>query len=53
MTHWFSFQGGKQTVECVNKGLTTIPEQMDPGTQVLDLTGNPLVIISREKFKVR
>ncbi|KAK3851182.1 hypothetical protein Pcinc_042152 [Petrolisthes cinctipes] len=44
--------GGKQTVECINKGLNTIPNGIDPGTQVLDITGNSLVIISHEKFKV-
>ncbi|CAL4102302.1 unnamed protein product [Meganyctiphanes norvegica] len=46
------WKGGKQTVECVNKALNTIPQGMDPGTQVLDVTGNSLVILSHEKFKV-
>ncbi|XP_042892024.1 leucine-rich repeat-containing protein 24-like [Penaeus japonicus] len=46
------WKGGKQTVECVNKGLNTIPPGIDPGTQVLDMTGNSLVILSHEKFKV-
>lgn len=45
-------QGGKQTVECVNKALNTIPPGIDPGTQVLDITGNDLIILSHEKFKV-
>lgn len=46
------WKGGKQTVECVNKGLNTIPPGIDHGTQVLDITGNSLVILSHEKFKV-
>lgn len=46
------WKGGKQTVECVNKGLQTIPPGIDQGTQVLDITGNSLIILSHEKFKV-
>ncbi|XP_066945445.1 leucine-rich repeat-containing protein 24-like [Macrobrachium rosenbergii] len=46
------WKGGKQTVECVNKGLTTIPAGIDHGTQVLDMKGNSLVILSHEKFKM-
>ncbi|KAK7067824.1 Leucine rich repeat C-terminal domain [Halocaridina rubra] len=46
------WKGGKQTVECVNKGLKTIPPGIDHGTQVLDMTGNSLVILSHEKFKM-
>ena len=28
------WKGGKQTVECVNRGLRTFPHNIDPGTQV-------------------
>ncbi|XP_065352746.1 uncharacterized protein kek2 [Cloeon dipterum] len=45
------WKGGKQTVECVNKGLIAIPEGMDPGTQVLDFAGNNLQILPRERFE--
>uniref|UniRef100_A0A1B6E5R0 Ig-like domain-containing protein n=1 Tax=Clastoptera arizonana TaxID=38151 RepID=A0A1B6E5R0_9HEMI len=44
------WKGGKQTVECVDKGLITIPDGMDHGTQVLDFTGNNLHELSRERF---
>lgn len=39
-------------MECINKGLKTIPQGIDHGTQVLDMTGNSLIILSHEKFKV-
>ncbi|KAF2366955.1 Immunoglobulin I-set [Trinorchestia longiramus] len=45
-------KGGKETVECVNKGLSSLPTGLNPETQVLDFTGNALVILSREKFKI-
>ncbi|XP_059471217.1 leucine-rich repeat transmembrane neuronal protein 1-like [Neocloeon triangulifer] len=45
------WKGGKQTVECVNKGLIAIPEGMDAGTQVLDFAGNNLQILPRERFE--
>lgn len=44
------WKGGKQTVECVNKSLTTIPAGMDAGTQVLDMSGNALDELSRGRF---
>ncbi|XP_066592900.1 leucine-rich repeat-containing protein 24 [Prorops nasuta] len=36
------WKGGKRTVECVNRDLTGIPEWIDPETQVLDASGNPI-----------
>lgn len=44
------WKGGKQTVECVNKSLSVIPAGMDAGTQVLDMSGNPLDELSRSWF---
>lgn len=41
---------GKQTVECIDRALITIPESINPETQVLDLSGNNLQILSRETF---
>lgn len=41
---------GKQTVECIDRGLITIPESINAETQVLDLSGNNLQILSRETF---
>lgn len=44
------WKGGKQTVECVERALITVPEMVDPATQVLDLSGNNLQILPRETF---
>lgn len=44
------WKGGKQTVECVNKSLPAIPAGMDAGTQVLDVSGNPLDALARGRF---
>lgn len=44
------WKGGKRTVECNERGLITIPESVDPETQVLDLSGNNLQILPRETF---
>ncbi|KAK9885563.1 hypothetical protein WA026_012316 [Henosepilachna vigintioctopunctata] len=41
---------GKQTIECIDKGLLIIPEGMDSGTQVLEFSGNNLQILLTEKF---
>ncbi|XP_075225342.1 leucine-rich repeat, immunoglobulin-like domain-containing kekkon 2 protein [Lycorma delicatula] len=45
------WKGGKQTVECMNKSLITIPDGMDQGTQVLDFSGNNLQHLPRERFQ--
>lgn len=44
------WKGGKQTVECTDRALITIPQSIDPETQVLDLSGNNLQILPRETF---
>lgn len=44
------WKGGKQTVECTNRALITIPESIDAETQVLDLSENNLQILPRETF---
>lgn len=36
------WKGNKQTVECVNVDLNAVPANLDAGTQVLDLSSNPL-----------
>lgn len=44
------WKGGKQTVECTNRGLITIPEKVHPETQVLDMSGNNLNNLPRDMF---
>lgn len=44
------WKGGKQTVECRNRGLITLPSNIDPQTQVLDLSGSNLQTLPREAF---
>lgn len=44
------WKGGKQTVECIDRALITIPESIDSETQVLDMSGNNLQILPRETF---
>ncbi|XP_021916184.1 leucine-rich repeat-containing protein 24 [Zootermopsis nevadensis] len=44
------WKGGKQTVECINRGLITIPEKVHPETQVLDMSGNILNNLPRDMF---
>ncbi|CAB0020644.1 unnamed protein product [Nesidiocoris tenuis] len=44
------WKGGKQSVECINKSLITIPSGMDHGTQVLDFAGNNLDRLLKERF---
>lgn len=45
------WKGGKQTVECINKGLIALPEGIDPDTQVLDISGSTLQILHRTLFQ--
>lgn len=45
------WKGGKQTVECPDKGLITIPTGIDIGTQVLEFSGNNLNLLPRERFE--
>lgn len=44
------WKGGKQTVECVQRSLITVPDPVDPATQVLDLSENNLQILPQETF---
>lgn len=44
------WKGGKQNVECSGKSLADIPDGMDPGTQVLNFTGNNLQYLANERF---
>lgn len=44
------WKGGKQTVECVDRALITVPDLVDPATQVLDLSGNNLQILPQQAF---
>lgn len=45
------WKNGKQTVECVDKAMTLIPNGLDHGTQVLEFSGNNLQVLPRERFK--
>jgi hypothetical protein len=45
------WRGGKQTAECMNGSLITIPDGIDQGTQVLDFHGNNLQMLPRERFQ--
>ncbi|XP_044254955.1 leucine-rich repeat-containing protein 24-like [Tribolium madens] len=44
------WKNGKQTVICSGKSLPDIPDGLDPGTQVLDFSGNFLSNLRRELF---
>ncbi|CAH0396150.1 unnamed protein product [Bemisia tabaci] len=44
------WKSGKRTVECIDRGLITIPEGIESETQVLDMSGNNLQILPRDTF---
>ncbi|XP_075154009.1 leucine-rich repeat, immunoglobulin-like domain-containing kekkon 1 protein [Haematobia irritans] len=44
------WKGGKQTVECIDRQLKQIPDNIDPSTQVLDMSGNRLQTLLNEEF---
>src|SRR5687767_10095194 len=44
------WKNGKETVECIDAHLFRLPFGLDPGTQVLDLSGNNLKVLEREAF---
>uniref|UniRef100_A0A1B0CHY2 Putative membrane glycoprotein lig-1 n=1 Tax=Lutzomyia longipalpis TaxID=7200 RepID=A0A1B0CHY2_LUTLO len=44
------WKGGKQTVECGGRNLLNLPDHMDPGTQVLNFSGNSLTNLPSERF---
>lgn len=46
------WKNGKQTALCSNKELRDIPAGLDPGTQVLDFTGNSVRVVTKERFQI-
>lgn len=44
------WKGGKQTVECIDRALITIPAAIDANTQVLDMSGNNLQTLPADTF---
>ncbi|XP_076181505.1 leucine-rich repeat, immunoglobulin-like domain and transmembrane domain-containing protein 2 [Ptiloglossa arizonensis] len=44
------WKSGKRTVECINRALTSIPEWVDPETQVLDTSGNDIRTLQSNIF---
>ncbi|XP_053612441.1 leucine-rich repeat, immunoglobulin-like domain and transmembrane domain-containing protein 2 [Plodia interpunctella] len=44
------WKAGKQAAECIQRALITVPEKVDPATQLLDLSGNNLQILPQEVF---
>ncbi|XP_046604913.1 leucine-rich repeat, immunoglobulin-like domain and transmembrane domain-containing protein 2 [Neodiprion virginianus] len=45
------WKNGKQTVECTDRSLTTIPGWIDSETQVLDMSGNKIKVLPKYIFK--
>jgi Leucine rich repeat/Immunoglobulin domain len=45
------WKGGKQTVECGGHKLPSLPEGMDPGSQVLNFSHNALTVLQSERFQ--
>lgn len=44
------WKGGKQTAECIDRSLGSIPDSIDPNTQVLDMSDNNLRSLPRDTF---
>lgn len=44
------WKSGKQSVECKNTNLITVPQSIDGATQVLDMSGSNLQILPAEAF---
>lgn len=44
------WKSGKESVICINANLSTVPLELDAGTQVIDLTGNSLVTVKQDEF---
>ena len=42
------WKNGKETTECINRDRNSIPRGIEPSTQVLDLRGNNLRILSNK-----
>lgn len=44
------WKSGKESVVCLNSNITAVPLHLDRGTQILDLTGNNLVVVKHDEF---
>lgn len=44
------WKSGKRTVECVDRSLTSIPDGIDPETQVLDMSSNDIRLLQKNIF---
>ncbi|XP_055916864.1 uncharacterized protein LOC129949433 [Eupeodes corollae] len=44
------WKSGKESVLCLNANLSQVPQRLDAGTQVLDLTGNEISSIPHDTF---
>lgn len=44
------WKSGKRTVECVDRSLTSIPDGIDPETQVLDMSNNDIRLLQSNLF---
>ncbi|XP_043462275.1 leucine-rich repeat-containing protein 4B [Leptopilina heterotoma] len=44
------WKGGKRTVECTDRHLASIPDSIDPETQVLDISGNLIKTLPENIF---
>jgi len=45
------WSGGKNTVDCSNAGLTSLPNTLDPKYQTIVMDGNPLERLEKDVFK--
>ncbi|XP_025837282.1 uncharacterized protein LOC108733145 [Agrilus planipennis] len=44
------WKSGKESVICLNANISSVPQHLEAGTQVLDLTGNNLVTVKHNEF---
>ena len=44
------WKSGKMAVECTPGSFTAIPDKLDPGTQVLSMTGNVIQVLKEKSF---
>ena len=44
------WKNGKETVECINRDLGEIPEGIEPSTQVIDVQGNSIPVLTDDIF---
>ena len=44
------WKGGKQTVECTDRALIIFPQDIDSETQVLDMSGNNIQVLTNDNF---